>query len=200
MTKHFLEDFQRKREPESEDSKKKLKESVSHDIDIIPTQQVLEKTPHKPTKATPQKIKKKTTVTEQNKVERTKTKMGKSSSTEIRLRGKYMQATVKQREHTKLLQNKLPLTNAKKTEYGLPSNTTLKFHYESADLLLEDHKQYIMKFQDHKAKPVEQNIVDIKDVWMSVDKTMCLFPNGLREHEMVESCFYLPQKRKLIDN
>lgn len=35
---------------------------------------------------------------------------------------------------------------------------------------------------------------------MSVEKTMCLFPNGLREHEMVESCFYLPQKRKLTEN
>ena len=26
----------------------------------------------------------------------------------------------------------------------------------------------------------------------SVDKSMCLFPNALKEHEMVESCFFLP--------
>ena len=35
---------------------------------------------------------------------------------------------------------------------------------------------------------------------MPVDQTMCLFPNGLKEHEMIESCFYLPQKRKLSEN
>lgn len=55
-------------------------------------------------------------------------------------------------------------------------------------------------FQDCKAKLVDQYVLDIKDVWMSVEKTVCLFPNGLREHEMVESCFYLPQKRKLTEN
>ena len=29
---------------------------------------------------------------------------------------------------------------------------------------------------------------------------MCLFPNALKEHDMIESCFFLPQKRKLVDN
>ena len=82
----------------------------------------------------------------------------------------------------------------------MPSNTTLKFHYDNVDLLLDDYKEYMMKFQDQKTKPVEQYILDIKDVWMSVDQTMCLFPNGLKQHEMIESCFYLPQKRKLLEN
>lgn len=95
-----MEDFERNKQPESKDSK-------SASIDIENPTEVMAKISHKPTKATPQKIKKKTTATEENKVERTKTKMGKSSSTEIRLRGKYLQATVEQREHTKLLQNKL---------------------------------------------------------------------------------------------
>ena len=111
-----------------------------------------------------------------------------------------MQATVEEREHHKLLKNKLPLTTQKKQEYGLPSNTTLKFHYDNVDLFLDDYKEYMMKFQDQKTKPVEQYILDIKDVWMSVDQTMRLFPNGLKQHEMIESCFYLPQKRKLLEN
>ena len=42
--------------------------------------------------------------------------------------------------------------------------------------------------------------VNIQDIWNSVDKSLCLFPNALREHDMIESCFFLPQKRKLIDN
>ena len=122
-----MEDFERNKQPESKDSK-------SASIDIENHTEVMAKISHKPTKATPQKIKKKTTVTEENKVERTKTKMGKSSSTKIRLRGKYLQATVEQREHTKLLQNKLS-HKCKKARVGLHSNTTLKFYYESADLL-----------------------------------------------------------------
>ena len=82
----------------------------------------------------------------------------------------------------------------------MPSTTTLKFHYESSDLLLEDYLEYMQKFQDCKEKYALQYILDIKDVWKSVDKSMCLFPNGLTEHEMIESCFFLPQKRKLIEN
>ena len=41
----------------------------------------------------------------------------------------------------------------------------------------------------------------------SVDKSMCLFPNALKEHEMVESCFFLPPspppplpKKKILEN
>ena len=41
------------------------------------------------------------------------------------------------REYITLLKNKFRLTKAKKIDYGLPSTTTLKFHYDSADLLLK---------------------------------------------------------------
>lgn len=32
--------------------------------------------------------------------------------------------------------------------------------------------------------------------WIKV----CLFPNGHKEHEMIESSFFSPQKRRLIEN
>ena len=76
------------------------------------------------------------------------------------------------REYITLLKNKLPLTKPKKIEYGLPLTTTLKFHYESADLLLEDYLEYMQNFQDRKEKSFLQYILDIKDVWNSVDKSM----------------------------
>ena len=58
----------------------------------------------------------------------------------------------------------------------------------------------MQKFQDRKEKPSTQYIVDIRDIWNSVDKSMCLFPNGLKVNDMIESCFFLPQKRKLVEN
>ena len=58
----------------------------------------------------------------------------------------------------------------------------------------------MQKFQDRKEKPSTQYIVDIRDIWNSVDKSMCLFPNGLKVNDIIESCFFLPQKRKLVEN
>ena len=99
-----------------------------------------------------------------------------------------------------LLENKLPLTKVKKQYYGLPKTTALKFHYESAELLLTDYVQYMQKFQNRKEKSAMQYILDIKDVWHSLDKNMCLFSNALKDHEMVKSCLFILQKRKLIEN
>ena len=84
-----------------------------------------------------------------------------------------------------LLENKLPLTKVKKQYYGLPKTTALKFHYESAELLLTDYVQYMQKFQNRKEKSAMQYILDIKDVWHSLDKNICLFSNALKDHEMV---------------
>ena len=109
-------------------------------------------------------MKKKTTSEKKDKVEKTKPKMGKSSSSEIRLQGKYVEATVDERDYITLLKNKLPLTKAKRIDYGLPSTTTVKFHYDTADLLLEDYLEHMQKFQDRKEKAALQYISDIKDV------------------------------------
>ena len=111
--------------------------------------------------------------------------MGKSSSTELRLWGRYVETAVEEKKQITILKNKLPLTKVKKTGYGLPSTTSLKFHYESTDLLLEDYLDYMQIFQNHKEKSALQYILDIKNVWQSVDKSMCLYPNGLAEHETV---------------
>lgn len=43
-------------------------------------------------------------------------------------------------------------------------------------------------------------MLDIKDAWKLLDKSMCIYPNGLKEHGMVELSFFLPEKRKLIEN
>ena len=90
--------------------------------------------------------------------------MGPSSFSRIILRGKYVEAEPKEKEYMSLLQNKLPLTKVKKQYYGLPKTTALKFHYESAELLLIDYVQYMQKFQNRKEKSAMQYILDIKDV------------------------------------
>ena len=74
--------------------------------------------------------------------------MGPSPSSEIRLRDRYLEVTADEKEHLSLLKNKLPLTKAKKKHYGLPLTTTLKFHYESADLLLQDYLDYLPRFKN----------------------------------------------------
>lgn len=61
--------------------------------------------------------------------ERTVGKIDPSSSTEIRLRGKLMQANPEEKESMSLLQNELPLTKPKKQYEGLQVKTTLKFHF-----------------------------------------------------------------------
>ena len=55
---------------------------------------------------------------EKEQEERTIGKMGSSTSSEIRLRGKYEEASPDQIQHMSLLQNKLPLTKAKKRYPG----------------------------------------------------------------------------------
>ena len=149
-------------------------------------------------------IKKADNSKEKEQEERTVVKMGPSTSSKIRLRGKYVEEAPDEIQHMSLLQNKLPLTKAKKKYYGLPVTTTFEFHYESGKQLLENYLEYMQKFQDRKKKSLvkktSQYILDIKDVWHSVDKSMCLFPNALKEHEMVESCFFLPLKKKLLEN
>ena len=151
-TKHFLEEFEKKKQLGNKDT-----EDATINIENR-TEKVMAKTSkptttttkanNKTSTSTPPKAKKVTTVTEQNKVQRTKPKITKSLSTETRLRGKYVQATAEKREHHKLLNNKLPLTTEKSKSTGLPSNTTLKFHYDNVDLLLDVYKEYMMKFQD----------------------------------------------------
>ena len=98
--------------------------------------------------------------------------MGPSSSSDIRLGRQFMPATESEKEEMTFLKNKLSLTSTQKQLYELPKNTTLKFHYINADMLLEDYHQHIMKFQNMKEKPSSQYILDIKQVWMSVDKSL----------------------------
>ena len=43
-------------------------------------------------------------------------------------------------------------------------------------------------------------MLDIKDAWKLLDKSMCIYPNGLKEHGMVELSFFLQEKRKLREN
>ena len=98
--------------------------------------------------------------------------MGPSSSSDIRLGRQFMPATESEKEEMTFLKNKLSLTSTQKQLYELPKNTTLKFHYINANMLLEDYHQHRMKFQDMKEKPSSQYILDIKQVWMSVDKSL----------------------------
>ena len=78
--------------------------------------------------------------------------MGPSTSSKIRLRGKYVEEAPDEIQHMSLLQNKLPLAKAKKKYYGLPVTTTFEFHYESGEQLLEHYLEYMQKFQDRKKK------------------------------------------------
>ena len=106
--------------------------------------------------------------------------MGPSTSSDVRLRGKYVQAAPDRIQHMSLLQNKFSLTKPQKKYYSLPMTTTFKFHYESREQLLEDYLEYMPK------KSSAQYIRHQRRTAHSVDKSMCLFPNALKEHDMVE--------------
>lgn len=58
----------------------------------------------------------------------------------------------------------------------------------------------MQKFQDRKENSAMQYILDIKDILHSLDNSLCLFSNALNNHEMVESCLFIHQKKKLIGN
>ena len=117
ITNNFIEDFERKTEPDSTGLNKKTKEYDNLDQE-------------KQKKQTKSQTKKKTISQKKDKDQKTEPRMGKSSSTEIRLQGRYAETAVEEREREQItiLKNKLPLTKAKKIDYGLPSTTALKFH------------------------------------------------------------------------
>ena len=66
---------------------------------------------------------------------------------EIRLQEKYVEAAPEENKHMPLMP---PLTKSKKQYYGLPKTSTLKFHYDSGKVLLEDYLGYMQKFQNRK--------------------------------------------------
>ena len=96
--------------------------------------------------------------------------------------------------------NKLPLTKALNDKYNIPDSDNFKFHYESAELLLADYKSYILNFLKRTEKSASQYLLDINDIWTTVDPNMSLHPNQLQHPENIETRFFLPTRQKLIEN
>ena len=94
------------------------------------------------------------------------------------------------------LKNKLPITNALIKKHDIPIDDNFK-HYESADLLLEDYKSYVINFLWRTEKTASQYIKDINDVWSTVDPNMALYPNQLKDPESIETMFFSLMRHKL---
>ena len=133
-------------------------------------------------------------------IEKVTKRMPKSSSTEIRLRGVFQKPTPDAQQKMIYLNNKLPLTPTLIKKLGIPVNDKFKYHYESAELLLQDYKSYIVKFLKRTEKTASQYILDINDVWSTIDPNMCLHPNQFKDPENVETMFFLPMRKKLEEN
>ena len=133
-------------------------------------------------------------------IEKITKKMPKSSSTEIRLRGVFQKPTPDAQQKMIYLNNKLPLTPTLIKKLGIPVNDKFKYHYESAELLLQDYKSYIVNFLKRTEKTASQYILDINDVWSTIDPNMCLHPNQFKDPENVETMFFLPMRKKLEEN
>ena len=75
-----------------------------------------------------------------------------------------------------------------------------RHYYETAEVLLEDYKSYVINFLQRTEKTAWQYIKDINDVWSRVDPNMALYPNQLRDPENIEIMFFLPMRHKLEEN
>lgn len=86
-----------------------------------------------------------------------------------------------------------------RNKFDLKDDEKFTYHYKSADDLLNDFKEYIVKYKARTEKRAKQYITDIRDVW-GVDQNLCLHPNLLKEPELVEERFFLSEKSELIEN
>ena len=128
-----------------------------------------------------------------------KFKMLKSSSTEVRLRGRFTKVTPSKHKKEKVFSNKLPVTKEIQMQYQLEDNE-FRYYYKSSNEVLLDYGQFIERYCNRTHKTAEQYVLDIRDIWSEIDQDMTLNPNQLRDEENLESRFYLPQKQLLLDN
>ena len=117
-------------------------------------------------------------------------KMPKSSSGEIRLRGVFQKPTQGSQKQMIYMRNELPLTKTLVDKYNIPDSGNFKFHYESAELLLDDYKSYILNFLKRTEKSASEYILDINEIWSTVDPNMSLHPNLLQNPKIIETRFF----------
>ena len=94
------------------------------------------------------------------------------------------------------LKNKLPITNVLIKKHDIPIADNFK-HYESAELLLDEYKSYVISFLGRTRKTASQYIKDINDVWSTVDPNMALYPNQLKDPESIETMFFSLMRHEL---
>ena len=125
----------------------------------------------------------------------------KSESSTIRwLRGVFDPPTPSQNREIKILRNKLPLTLELKRKYAIVDSSTFKFHYRSAEELLDDFEHYLYTFKGLKKATSKQFMGDVKSIWMCVHPNLNLHPNQLVETEFLEYRFFMLEKVKLVEN
>ena len=132
--------------------------------------------------------------------ETTQKKLPKSSSGEIRLRGVFQKPSPGSQRQMICMPNKLPLTKALHDKYNIPERDNFKFHYESAELLLVDYKSYILNSLKRLEISAAQYLLDINNVWSTVDPNLSLNLNQLQHPQNIETRFFLPTRQKLIEN
>lgn len=61
----------------------------------------------------------------------------------------------------------------------VPVGDNLNFYYKSVEQVLENYKAYIVQFLKQTEKTAARYILDINEVWSTVDWNMTLHPNQL---------------------
>ena len=82
----------------------------------------------------------------------------------------------------------------------IPVADNFKYHYETAELFLEDYESHVIYFLRRTEKTTSQYVLDINDVWYTVDPNMALYSNQLKDPETIETMFFLPMRHKLEEN
>ena len=126
--------------------------------------------------------------------------MPQSSSSELRLRGVFQKPTPQMQKQIIYLKNKLPLNQTVMKKLDVPVGDNLNFYYKSVEQVLEDYKAYIVQFLKQTEKTAAQYILDINEVWSTVDSNMILHPNQLQDTEDIKTTFFLLMRQKLEDN
>ena len=125
--------------------------------------------------------------------------MGKSSSKEVRVRGKFTKVTPSKHKKEKVFKHKLPVKKDIQTNYQLKDNE-FRYYYPSSESLLDDYKEYIKSYCQKKDKTSDQYVLDVKVIWKETDPDFNLHHNEYKDEENLESKFFLPQKQLLLDN
>ena len=112
-----------------------------------------------------------------------------------KLRGKLAKITPSKLMRYAVLTKNIPITQEFETKYNLQGN--FKHTYETADDVLNDFVNYRVTVSKNKLSQAIQYAANVKQLWKSVDTTLSLNPNHLKNVDDIEDWWLSPRIEEL---